>query len=95
MRADVAFGRYHRMTNLQLFIAVAIPTLAVLLHFVSTHSGLKRLEERMDQRFDKVDERLSKLEDRVTKLEDRLIKLEVALANLRAELYEKFALRQA
>ena len=31
------------MTNLQLFIAVAIPTLAVLLHYVSMHSGLKHL----------------------------------------------------
>ena len=76
------------MANLQLFIVVAIPSLAVLLHFASTHSGLKRLEDRMDQRFIKVDERLSNIEDRLTKLE-------VALANLRAELYEKFALRQA
>ena len=79
------------MANLQLFIVVAIPSLAVLLHFASTHSGLKRLEDRidrMDQRFIKVDERLSNIEDSLTKLE-------VALANLRAELYEKFALRQA
>ena len=83
------------MTSLQLFIAVAIPSLAVLLTFASTHSGLKRLEDRMDQRFSEVDERLSKLDDRMTKLEDRLTRLEVALANLRAELYEKFALKQA
>ena len=76
------------MTNLQLFIAVAIPSLAVLLTFASTHSGLKRLEDRMDQRFNKVDERLSNLQERVTRLE-------VALANLRAELYEKFVLKQA
>ena len=88
MKADVAFGRHCGMTNLQLFIAVAIPSLAVLLTFASTHSGLKRLEDRMDQRFIKVEERLSNIEDRMTRLE-------VALANLRAELYEKFALKQS
>ena len=94
MKADVAFGR-QTMTSLQLFVAVAIPSLAVLLHYISMHSGLKRLEDRMDQRFGKVDERFSKLEDLMRNLEDRMTRLEVVLANLRAELYEKFALKQS
>ena len=91
MRTDVAFGRRHQMTNLQLFIAVAIPSLAVLLTFASTHSGLKRLEDRMDR----MDQRFIKVEERLSNIEDRMTRLEVALANLRAELYEKSVLKQA
>ena len=70
------------MTNLQLFIPVVTPSLAVLLHYISMNSGLKRLEDRMDRRFNRVDERLSNIEHRLTTLEERLTKLEVALANL-------------
>ncbi len=77
------------MTNLQFFAVVAIPTLAVLLHYVGTHNGLKRVEQRIDR----LEDRIDRLGDRLSKVEEGLRRLEVAMANLRAELYEKFALK--
>ena len=63
------------MTNIQLFVAVAIPTLAILLNYVSTHNDLRQLRSEVNE------------------LRVGLNSVQVSLANLRAELYEKFALR--
>lgn len=48
------------MTDLQLFILVAVPTLSVLLHYIFMRSTLKRLERRLDEPFGETDERISK-----------------------------------
>lgn len=81
------------MTNLQLFIAVGIPSLIVLINLAVTVSSNGRLHSRMDRLEDRMETRFQMLESRLQKLEDELGEVKVSLANLRAELFEKFQMR--
>jgi hypothetical protein len=70
------------MTNAQLFLAVALPSLLVIINILAT----RRLDARVDQLAHRLDGRLDQLVKDVSDIR-------VALANLRAELYEKFELK--
>lgn len=76
------------MSNLQLLLAIGIPSLLILANFTSMTIAFRGLEHRIE-RFEE------KTEVRFDRIEQRLTALEVGIANLRAELYEKFTLKNA
>lgn len=92
------------MTNLQLFIAVAVPALIVLVNLAVTlssnhrlHTRIDGLEDRMEARFQRIDDRFERIDQRfqtvfreLATLRDQVRAVEVGLANLRAEMFEKF-----
>jgi hypothetical protein len=69
------------MTNFQLFIAIVVPTMAVLVNMALGQRWFSELRAEQND-----------LRKEVTK---ELAEVRVAIANLRAELYEKFELRKS
>ena len=74
------------MTNTQFFIAVAIPTLAILLNYLFTRGEMRDL--RSELRSDSSD-----LRSGLDVVRNEIGDVKISIANLRAELYEKFALK--
>ena len=84
------------MSNQQLFIAFAMPTAAAMLGIFVTVIGIffnrqdvKRLEDKMEARFEKVDGRfdrvdgcLDRLTEKVGELSERMAAVEVRVAHL-------------
>lgn len=79
------------MTDVQLYLAIGIPTLAVLagiltnvVYYSSLNARLNRIETRFDARFNSIDARFSGIDDRFNRLEvrfDTLITKVVELDN--------------
>jgi hypothetical protein len=69
------------MSNFQLFIAIVVPTMAVLLNMALGQRWFSELRAEQNA-----------LRKEVTK---ELAEVRVAIANLRAELYEKFELKKS
>jgi hypothetical protein len=75
-----------QMTNTQLFLAIGIPTLAVLIGFLSTMvqistinvrigdlvARLSALEQKVDQKFDFLMQKFYELDNHLLRIEDRL-----------------------
>ena len=54
------------MTNIQLLLSIGIPSMLVVLAWLSNNSRLNRVEQRLDrvdQRFDRVDQRFESVID--------------------------------
>jgi len=74
------------VTNLQLFIAVVIPSALMVVNLLSVY----RLEGRLDSRLDRISNRMDRFDGRMDQLAKEVSDIRVALADLRTELYEKF-----
>ena len=87
------------MTNTQLFIAVAIPTFAILLNYLFTRGEIKDLRQDLRSEINGVRSDLRSeingVRASLDALRTEVQEVKVSIANLRAELYEKFALKGA
>ena len=83
------------MSNPQLLLAIGIPSLLILANFTSMTITFRGLEHRIERFKEKTEARFERIEARFDRIEQRLTSLEVGIANLRAEFYEKFTLKNA
>ncbi len=71
------------MTNVQLLLSISIPSVLVVLAWLSNttklttmETRLNRLEDRMDRRFDQVDKRFDDLTGKIIGLHERVAVVE-------------------
>ncbi len=88
------------MTNSQLFIAIAVPTFAILWNLIAIHglrndfnSLAKELRGEIQGLRSDLGGEIQGLRNEVRELRTEVSEVKVAVANLRPELYEEFTLK--
>ncbi len=90
------------MTNQQLYFAIGVPAVLILLNssllfalFIRLDARIEKvgesLESKMDARFDKVDARFEKVDARFEKVEARFEKMERQIGLIQGDLKEFYA----
>ncbi len=67
------------MTNIQLLLSIGIPSLLVIMSWLSNNTRLSNLERRMDSNTDRLDGRVNSLHARMDQRFDYLIDATVKL----------------
>jgi hypothetical protein len=79
------------MTNIQLWLAIGIPSLLIIASALLNLQGINKLDRRIDRLEDKQDTRMSKLEARMDSLLEHMTSMESGILKMLYDHVESIA----